>query len=162
MFAVWQAVHENDRNNWLSSSSEANEPLRPFLKPRNVGDRRDDFWTSNLSRKCEDFGYTYPDLDRNATISVADRFKALYSWSIPRVPGAPRQPPPANMKPIDVSNSEFFKPPSASPMNLLGLRSLNELPPPLETHVQQLQVPMSAKADNKVAWDWYVDDRIER
>jgi Common central domain of tyrosinase len=159
LFTIWQAVHPN---NWFSDSNLAGSPLVPFIKPRNVGDSQNKFWSSTLARKAEDFGYTYPDLIQS-NISVAERFRGLYSWSIPRVPGAPKQPPPANMKPRDVSNSEFFKAPPTGPRaNLLSLRDVQDLPQPLVTHIQELQVPMGAKLDKSIAWDWFVDDHVER
>ncbi len=158
---MWQAVHANDRNNWFSDSGQAAEPLLPFLKPESVGGGQERFWSSNLSKKCEDFGYTFPDL-ANSNISIADRFRGLYAWSIPRIPGAAKQPPPANMAPISVSNTEFFKPPNAPRLNVSGLRDAPDLAPRLVSHVQKLQVPTQAKVEKNVAWDWFVDDHVER
>ena len=161
LFAIWQVIHANDRNNWFSNSGQASSSLLPFVKPQSVGRAQDRFWSSDLSKNCEDFGYTFPDLIKS-NVSVADRFRGLYAWSIPRFPGAPKQTPPDNMKPRDVSNSEFFKPPNAPRSNLLGLRDASELAAPLQTHVQKLQVPISAKVEKHTAWDWYVDDHVER
>ena len=161
MFTIWQAVHLNDRNNWFSNSGQAAEPLLPFLKPDTIGGSQKRFWSSNLSKNCQDFGYTYPDLVPS-NVSVADRFRGLYAWSIPRTPGAPKQPPPANMVPISVSGSEFFKPPNAARLNLQGLQNASNLAPRLVSHVQKSQVPMQNKVEKNVAWDWFVDDHVER
>lgn len=161
VFAVWQNIHAADRNNWFSNPGQAAESLLPFLKPQSVGRSQDRFWSSDLSKSCETFGYTFPDLVQSNT-SVADRFRGLYAWSIPRTPGAPKQPPPANMIPIPVSHSEFFKPPNAPQVNLLGLRDTTDLAPRLVSHVQKLQLPMQAKVEKNVAWDWFVDDHVER
>ena len=161
VFTVWQNIHSADPNNWFSNPGQAAESLLPFIKSQSVGRSEDRFWSSDLSKSCETFGYTFPDLVQSNT-SVADRFRGLYAWSIPRTPGAPKQSPPADMVPLPVSNSEFFKPPNAPQVNLPGLRHTTDLAPRLFSHVQKLQVPMQAKVEKNVAWDWFVDDHVER
>jgi hypothetical protein len=168
LFTVWQAVHARDANNWLSNPNQEKDPLLPFLKPANIPEPTERFWTSKSAKNWETFGYTYPDLDAQG-ISIADKFRNLYDWSIPRFPGAPRQDPPPNMKPIPASKFEFLNPPSqtgsrtvAAPAPTFGLRSVENLAPQLASHARKLQVPISAKAESHIAWDWYADDHVER
>jgi hypothetical protein len=163
MFTVWQAVHQKETTtNWISNPNEARADLLPFLKPQSVGDASKKFWSSNLVADCEVLGYTYRDLDKKSTKPVADRFRELYSWSISLTPRAPKATPPDSMKPIPAENSEFFKQPNATRTNLFSLRSVAALPQSLAMHVEKLQVSMTAKLDKVVAWDWYVDDRVQR
>ena len=79
LFAIWQAINEDlwwptDLDN---TEPESTTPLTPFR--HTAGDT--DWWTSDSSRKCTDFGYTYPDLDITDSNALVSDIARRYNWS---------------------------------------------------------------------------------
>jgi hypothetical protein len=111
-FAVWQAIHPDQ---WFEKSDRGLETtnLLPF--------RADDtaFWTSvgsntseypHSTRYCDDFGYTYADIQDKKKDQVLPDFQRKYQWSVRRSNEKKVDDPPSDaMELLDVSKAQVFK-----------------------------------------------------
>ena len=166
LFAIWQAVNDKESESWFSDAHTAEEPLLPFLKPKDDGPGK--YWTSNLSKQCETFGYTYPDLGGKGK-DVGTRFRNLYEWSVPITNSRKSGTVPKEMKPLNLSEAEVFPTQEgasdATPIALLSLQTPQELPPVLEKRTAELvqsRIAPERRPDSGKSWEWYIDDEVQR
>jgi len=114
LFAIWQAIHTKS---WFPPAkpgevSESETNFCPFRKFREGG--KESFFKSNQSKRTEDFGYVYPDIDGlDSSDAVWQRFQESYTWSI-RTPKRPKfESPPSSMGPLDLNNAQVFQYPTS-------------------------------------------------
>ena len=111
-FAVWQAIHPDQ---WFEKSDRALETSD--LLPFQADDKT--FWTSIGSntrehpysaRYCDDFGYTYADIQDKKKDQAQTDFLKKYEWSLRRSEEKKVDVSlPDTMKLLDVSQAQVFQ-----------------------------------------------------
>ena len=82
-------------------------PLTPFRSFRDKD--TETFWTSLSSEHTQTFGYTYPDIKKDAAITRT-AFEKHHLWSLsPRSGKGWKPSPPAELEPLDLSEAQVFK-----------------------------------------------------
>ena len=166
MFAIWQAVHEKEKESWFREPELAGAPLLPFRKE--AGDK--DFWNSNQSRKTKEFGYTYPETQGTGQATI-DLVNNMYQWSIPDRDSHDITIIPPEMEPIDVDKTQFFegmprKKKVDHTESLSKTVAIQEQQPALIQRVEhQLKEssPILMHSNGPTySWDWYIDDKVQR
>ncbi|KAF5635886.1 tyrosinase precursor (monophenol monooxygenase) [Fusarium sp. NRRL 52700] len=160
LFAIWQAA--NGDEHWFNELPQSQQglatiDLTPFRKSISENKEKK-YWTSNLSRRTTDFGYTYPDTARGQTgDTLRKEFRQKYEWSRRTTVKPVIGTPPDDMKPIEVGEAQVFQYPSGNSSRDL-LKS-----PGLPIHEMQQQTVMAAMSSNsQYADDWYIDVVVER
>ncbi|KAF5591026.1 tyrosinase precursor (monophenol monooxygenase) [Fusarium subglutinans] len=160
LFAIWQAA--NGDEHWFNELPKdkqglATIDLTPFRKSVSENNEKK-YWTSDLSRRTTDFGYTYPDTARGQTgDNIRKEFREKYEWSRRTTAKLVFGTPPDDMKPIEVGEAQVFQyPPGNSSGDLLR-------GPGLPIHEMQQQTVMAEMPSNpQYADDWYIDIVVER
>jgi hypothetical protein len=186
MFAVWQAAHDGQPNNWFNGDANkklAGDNLCPFLTekpPKSDGPYV--CWTSNKSQHTQKFGYTYPEIEGKETghaKEVQQIWYNKYSWArrlTTQNKGEVLHTPPDDLEPLNLDDSEFFK--DIPEFRKLGPKPPLQLPKPStpsieslaislpEAHLQKAMAAISTSAANiveeKSSKEWYVDTVVER
>ncbi|MCJ1284989.1 hypothetical protein MMC26_004326 [Xylographa opegraphella] len=159
IFAIWQAVNDGHWFEELRVKHRhlVDDGLLPFRKYPLVVDKTKRFWTSNLARKTEDFGYTYADLygKDQSVDQIRETFAKNYGWSRRLTPFQHFGHPPPEMKPLDLSKAQVYQYTS----NAKSANQFRHLH--LETEIQpSTQATLAAKP--KMSHEWYIDDLVER
>ena len=135
LFAIWQVINEDTwwPTDLSDTDPESTTPLSPFR--HTAGNT--DWWTSDLSRKCADFGYTYPDLDITDSNELAGDIARRYNWSRQGFfqPGAGPNAP-SDMDILSVAGAAPFAPNgSRLPVQLLPKVTTTEAVHSFATHI---------------------------
>ena len=131
-----------------------------------------------MAKSTRIFGYYSRDTgDTQGDTSgeeVAKRFIGLYDWSINQFSNTPvTKSPPDSMRVIDVKKTSFFKavpdnivPSARVSMSFMALEPTLTASEALEARAAELSPVVEATsggdAIESVAWDWYIDDDVER
>ncbi|MCJ1439065.1 hypothetical protein MMC27_008456 [Xylographa pallens] len=168
IFAIWQAVNDG---HWFEELDEkerlkVDEGLLPFRKYPLVKNEKERFWTSNLAKKTEDFGYTYADLHgKNQSVEqIRDAFATNYGWSRRLTPFQHFGKPPPEMEPLDLSKAQVYQYTSSakSANQFRHLHPRAEIQPPMQETDAQPMMQKILAAKPKVSYEWYIDDVVER
>ena len=161
MFAFWQAIHKGEQDEWFSNAKLADQELLPFRIPNKKNDIKK-CWKSNDCATTEVFGYTYEELKSGG--DVWKRINDLYQWSVPLTDAGKLGTIPAEMQPLDLSQSEFFQTPAKTPVVKSAL--LSSIQP---TSFQQVQAMLQPErpidtptSEPEFSREWYIDDEVER
>ena len=146
----FEELDEQDR--WL-----VHDGLVPFRKYPLVSDPKKRFWTSDLARKTEDFGYEYADLygKDQSVEQIRETFAKNYGWSRRLTPFQHFGKPPPEMEPLDLSEAQVFQYTSSAK----SATQFRRLHPRAEIQPMR-QETLAAKPT--VSHEWYIDDVVER
>ncbi|KAF5642479.1 tyrosinase precursor (monophenol monooxygenase) [Fusarium tjaetaba] len=160
LFAIWQAA--NGDEHWFNELREKDQglakiDLTPFRKSVSENNEKK-YWTSDLSRRTTDFGYTYPDLANGQTgDTVRKEFREKYEWARRTTARPILGTPPDSMQPVQVGEAQVFKYKRGTSSGDL-FKS-----PGVPMHEMQQQTVMAAMSSNpQHADDWYIDVVVER
>ena len=124
ILALWQATHPT---RWFPEKTPEgfgpNDPLYPFRSYAQGG-----WWTSNTSKKCEDLGYVYPELQQsNDPKTVFSTVGKNYIWSLQQRPPGFGSEPPEEMKPLALATMKVFDYGNGAPVKKLGEWAMSSL-----------------------------------
>lgn len=148
---IWQYLHEKS---WFEDSGKS---LWPFRSSR-VGDRSE-FWTSDLARYSDAFGYSCPDLHGSPTPEkLKNDFAHRYRWSEKDENGISLKCP-EDMKPVDVSQAQLFQ-----PVGTAGALMTAPLPGtgPSSLGSKETGVEPDLPKGKLTVRDWKVDSQVAR
>lgn len=160
LFAIWQAA--NGDEHWFNELPEdeqgfATIDLTPFRKSVSETNEKT-YWTSNLSRRTTDFGYTYPDLANGQTgDTVRKEFREKYEWARRTTAKPFLGTPPDNMRPIQVGGAPVFDYKHGTSSG-----DLFKHPGEPVDEIQQHTAMAAMSSNPQYADDWYIDVVVER
>ncbi|SCV49123.1 related to tyrosinase precursor (monophenol monooxygenase) [Fusarium fujikuroi] len=160
LFAIWQAA--NGDEHWFNELPKdeqgfATIDLTPFRKSVSETNKKT-YWTSNLSRRTTDFGYTYPDLANGQTgDTVRKEFREKYEWARRTTAKPFLGTPPDNMRPIQVGGAPVF-----DYKHSTSSGDLFKHPGEPVDEIQQHTAMAAMSSNPQYADDWYIDVVVER
>lgn len=160
IFSIWQSIHKGEAREWFKNPDEANKPLNPFFQ--GINGNKPTFWSSEFAKDNKTFGYGYDDIKDTPDETMA-RLEYLYRWSVPKRDLEDIGQPPEEMKPLPLSESEFFNIPRATTAALLSETEALRLDPVLEKRIAALTVaPIEPLPEDTDIWEWQIGDQVRR
>ncbi|KAF5558860.1 tyrosinase precursor (monophenol monooxygenase) [Fusarium phyllophilum] len=161
LFAIWQAA--NGDEHWFNELRKEDQGLAtinltPFRKSLSETNEKT-YWTSNMSRRTTDFGYTYPDTARGQTgDTIRKEFREKYEWSRRTTARPVIGTPPDDMQPIQVGEAQVFDYKHGTSSGDLFQH------PGVPFQEMQQQTVMATMSSNhpQCEDDWYIDIVVER